>query len=1000
MGRDVSGTYQQSSPFPAPTHSGLQNHGVQSPGKAMPQPLMAESSSHPTDHRSGPVPSALAEGLSSTGSHKQRSVTPESRQIWDDVALSSLHDSDRLSETSSDATSANELDPIIANESQQKLLTDESPKDNRMSLKNRASLQEMPRLMNQSLAESSKTPESTFVPLEALRPRSSSLNKTSKVDIADRSIGKGLQADGSNARRASKVLHMDSRSREGAGADHALQDAENISERTVEVANEGVGALATPTSDAQDESPHLTAPFSNAQHTEAVKQLALQSNIPWHLDGLSGPGGATEGPYQPRRFSKLRDTMPSTLAESVDEHPESFEEPKSFDLTSRQSRAFTNESLEDYVGRPPPSSYGREGTLRTVSSSSPQPLRMEDEDCSSITCTLRPDDVSHPSPEDARKSLLELSRTHSTDSTSSRLPSTVQFSPIIEPIGPQRRPTGIAIRTNSGLGTPRGPGSGSVNSQFSFRRADTDKFELPPNHPANKVFKIKPSPGIDAFGDAAALDAVDPAWADGPPARAAYAARDPMANAAPKSGGHEPDEIELANLEAEDKVPDRPLPRFRQSYSLHHKRHFSLEPERPFNLSKAHRRAPIARDWSVGRKRFTAAVACISTALMGMIIGIYAGEVPAIQYAIVDQHHQAVLGNVVFFCGLAIPTILLYPLPLLHGRKPYTLAALTILMPLQFPPAVIVSQQRSPDTALYRTGLLLSRALAGLAMGFANLNFFGTLLDLFGASLMSTHPHEEAVVEWDPRRHGGGMGIWLGIWTWCFVGSIGLGFFLGAVIISRLSVAWGFWISIILVAVVLVLNVVAPEVRRSAYRKSMAEVRNGNEVSRRVARGEIMMHLYATGPLHWWEEVLAGLRLNGRMLAQPGFLVMAVYVGWMYAQMVLVTVLLGALTSRDYRFYPQTVALCTAAVPIGALFAVPFQNAGLFSRARKRPQRTDSMTFQRRMTWSSHLVRRVIFMVALPLAGVAYTLVSGGPPMPAALPSIFAGLVGSSQHWL
>ena len=379
---------------------------------------------------------------------------------------------------------------------------------------------------------------------------------------------------------------------------------------------------------------------------------------------------------------------------------------------------------------------------------------------------------------------------------------------------------------------------------------------------------------------------------------------------------------------------------------------------------------------------------------MGVVIGIYAGETPAIQYAIVDQNHQVILGNVVFFLGLVIPTAFLYPLPLLHGRKPYTLAALALLLPFQFPPAVIVSQQRSPNVKLYRVGLLLSRGLAGVAMGFATSNFLGTLLDLFGASLMSSNPHQETLIEHDPRRHGGGMGIWLGIWTWCFLGSIGLGFVVGALIISGLNVAWGFWIIIVTSVVVLILNVIAPEVRRSAYRRSMAEVRDGSEVSRRVARGEIMMHLYSTGPLHWWEEVLAGITLNGRMLKQPGFLIMAVYIGWMFAQVVLVIILLGALTSRYYRFQPQTVAFCVASMPLGALLAIPFQKASLFSRSRQRPQRTDSMTFEKRFTWTSHLVRRTIFMTCLPLAGVAYTLASGGPPMPVAVPSVLAGLVG------
>jgi len=52
------------------------------------------------------------------------------------------------------------------------------------------------------------------------------------------------------------------------------------------------------------------------------------------------------------------------------------------------------------------------------------------------------------------------------------------------------------------------------------------------------------------------------------------------------------------------------------------------------------------------------------------------------------------------------------------------------------------------------------------------------------------------------------------------------------------------------------------------------------------------------------------------------------------------------------------------------------------------------MTFEKQVTWSSHLVRRSLFMITLPLSGLAYTLSSGGPPLHPALPACFAGLVG------
>ncbi|KAI9771085.1 MAG: hypothetical protein M1840_002436 [Geoglossum simile] len=428
--------------------------------------------------------------------------------------------------------------------------------------------------------------------------------------------------------------------------------------------------------------------------------------------------------------------------------------------------------------------------------------------------------------------------------------------------------------------------------------------------------------------------------------------------------------------------------------SLSNRHHISLRGARHFSLRRSHRRQPISRDWSTMKKRFTAAVACISTALVGVIVGVYAGEVPAIQYQITDLHHYAILGNVFLYIGLAIPTLCFWPLPLLHGRKPYTLMALALLMPLQFPQGLVVGTQRSPYVAGYRATLLTVRLVSGIVLGFANINFKATLLDLFGSSLQSGNPHQERVVENDVRRHGGGMGVWLGIWSWCYTGSIGVGFLLGALIIGGADPDWGFWLVMILVAFVLLLNVLTPEVRRSAYRRSVAEVLKGSQVSRRVARGEIKMHISSTGPKWWWEEAHAGLVLSLRMMRQPGFTVVALYSSWIYGQVVMVVVLLGALTSKYYHFRPPYVGLCVSAVPIGSLLAVPFQLASLFSRARRHPQRTDSDTFEKRVTWSSHLVRRGIFLIALPFANLAYTLASGGKETHFMVPTMLAGLIG------
>ncbi|KAI4674014.1 uncharacterized protein J4E88_008481 [Alternaria novae-zelandiae] len=404
---------------------------------------------------------------------------------------------------------------------------------------------------------------------------------------------------------------------------------------------------------------------------------------------------------------------------------------------------------------------------------------------------------------------------------------------------------------------------------------------------------------------------------------------------------------------------------------------------------------PIARNWSTGKKRLTASIACINTALLGIIVGIYAGEVPRIQYSLADERHIVIIGNAVLYAGLAISTFFAWTLPLLHGRKPYILASLAIALPLQFPQAIVVSGYHNKE-ARYRVGLLLSRGVSGLVLGFANVNYITVLLDLFGASLQSKNPHQEFVVANDVRRHGGGMGMWLGIWSWCWIASIAVGFQIGAAIIDRLSPQWGFYIIVVILAFALVLNITTSETRRAPFRKSVTEVydRDENYITRRVSRGEVKLHIETEGPKYWFEEVWAGIKLMTMMLCQPGFLVLALYLGWIYAQVVLVIVLLGALLSRDYRWKPTKVGAGVISIAIGAFLAIPLTKAGIFSRERKSAFRTDSMTFQKQVTWSSHLVRRAIFTLTLPLMGMAYTVSSARCPQPWLVPIIFAGAVG------
>ena len=344
---------------------------------------------------------------------------------------------------------------------------------------------------------------------------------------------------------------------------------------------------------------------------------------------------------------------------------------------------------------------------------------------------------------------------------------------------------------------------------------------------------------------------------------------------------------EIFNLESSRSSKHESLPGRSSHIGLNGRGFVETEMSVPPKLGHHPQHLPVARDWRTSRKRLAAGIACANTALIGLIAGIYAGEVPAIQYVLADLGHSTILGNTCLYAGLAIPPFFFWPLPLLHGRKPYTLMALTVTMCLQIPQGVAVSVDRTPNTA-YRAILLASRTISGFALGFVNINLQATLLDVFGASLQTSNPHHEALDPFDVRRHGGGMGIWLGLWSWCYIGSISFGFFIGTLIVQSGSVAWGFWMASLVTMFVLLINIIGPEVRQSAYGQTRAKVLGDIGGVQRIPRGEVKMHIHGTRP-HWWgEEVKAGVVLCWKMLGQPGFAVLAVYSGWVYAHFTLV----------------------------------------------------------------------------------------------------------------
>lgn len=56
--------------------------------------------------------------------------------------------------------------------------------------------------------------------------------------------------------------------------------------------------------------------------------------------------------------------------------------------------------------------------------------------------------------------------------------------------------------------------------------------------------------------------------------------------------------------------------------------HVREQAQYTFSLRRHHHRQPIARNWGTGKKRLTAIIACINTALLGIIIGVYVSGAP------------------------------------------------------------------------------------------------------------------------------------------------------------------------------------------------------------------------------------------------------------------------------------------------------------------------------------------------------------------------------------
>lgn len=82
-----------------------------------------------------------------------------------------------------------------------------------------------------------------------------------------------------------------------------------------------------------------------------------------------------------------------------------------------------------------------------------------------------------------------------------------------------------------------------------------------------------------------------------------------------------------------------PTTLLQRDISLRHPRrkHISLKEGQGFSLGRYHKRQPIAREWSIHRKRIAATIACMNTVFIGLIAGIYVSNI-GLSHVCADSH--------------------------------------------------------------------------------------------------------------------------------------------------------------------------------------------------------------------------------------------------------------------------------------------------------------------------------------------------------------------------
>lgn len=256
-----------------------------------------------------------------------------------------------------------------------------------------------------------------------------------------------------------------------------------------------------------------------------------------------------------------------------------------------------------------------------------------------------------------------------------------------------------------------------------------------------------------------------------------------------------------------------------------------------------------------------------TNSLAAWIAGNYKGEVDLIEESLRIGPNIGLLGNVLFLLALALVVFIFWPLPLLHGRKPYIMISLLLMIPLQIPqgltlpPYTIAKQNESMVS--YVLCFYFFRAISGGVLGFTVINCLSTVLDLFSVDTGACCRggvvlNGRAIKKQNWNLLGGGIrgsrpGMWIAMFVWSTTVFYGIGFFVGQLTINSTTPAWGFWITAIITGSLLIIVGVVSEVRPPWKRHDPAHglsrhISTNTSMPTVTERGEISVALTGISP--------------------------------------------------------------------------------------------------------------------------------------------------------